>query len=728
MQRISPRVFVWFEEVTARRGLTLDELCQGTGLTPRAIRSRSLGPTWDEFAHLNQRFGELAGPDQLRIAGRETFEGEFLAPLLKVGALLLGPGRLYELPIRWLGPRIFPGLERRVTTLDDRTVEVELGVVGCERSLESWFQVVLGGFESMPVILGLDRAAATWEIGPSRATYRFVLPRARLMTRLRGFRRLAQVMTLVDELMAREDEVRVLAEERARKAEEAEQAERLFRVVVQSITDVVAIVNPDGTMRFVSDAIEPVLGVSASSVFGANLLDSLIPEDAQASREVLRDLAGSPDSVRDFTVRLRSAAGELKTLEITAKNLVGDPRVGGFLCVARDVTARRKLEDQLAHAQRLESVGRLAGGVAHDFNNILAAVLAHAELAREGLPPDAAVREDLAAIEGAARRAAELTQQLLTFARKQVVRPTVVDLNSLLASMQRLLRRVLGDDVELETVMGSPIWPVEADQGQLEQVIMNLAINARDAMPSGGRLMIETANVTFDAPTLELRGMTAGQYALLSVSDSGQGMDEATRVRIFEPFFTTKEVGKGTGLGLATVYGVIARCGGHVFVYSEPGVGTTFKIYLPRSTKRPTAAPPEAPRVTASQGETILVVEDHDPLRQVVVRSLSQYGYRVLAAPRPGQALALAAAHPGRIDLLLTDVVMPEMSGKALATALLEGRPELEVVYMSGYTGNTIVHHGIPDAGVHFLPKPFTPSVLLAKIREVLDASSRTSG
>ncbi len=726
MQRISPRVFVWFEEVTARRGLTLDELCRGTGLTPRAIRSRSLGPTWDEFAHLNQRFGELAGPDQLRIAGRETFDGEFLAPLIKVGALLLGPGRLYELPIRWLGPRVFPGLERRVTTLDDRTVEVELAVPGCERSLESWFQVVLGGFESMPVILGLDRAAATWEIGPSRATYRFVLPRARLMTRLRGFRRLAQVMTLVDELMAREDEVRVLAEERARKAEEAEQAERLFRVVVQSITDVVAIVNPDGTMRFVSDAIEPVLGVSASSVFGANLFDALVPEDAQASREVFRDLAGSPDSVRDFTVRLRSAAGELKTLEIIAKNLVGDPRVGGFLCVARDVTARRKLEDQLAHAQRLESVGRLAGGVAHDFNNILAAVLAHAELAREGLPPDAAVREDLAAIESAARRAAELTQQLLTFARKQVVRPTVVDLNSLLASMQRLLRRVLGDDVELETVMGSPIWAVEADQGQLEQVIMNLAINARDAIPSDGRLMIETANVTFDEPTLELRGMTAGQYVLLSVSDSGEGMDEATRARIFEPFFTTKEVRKGTGLGLATVYGVVARCGGHVFVYSEPGVGTTFKIYLPRSTKRPKAGPPEAPRVTAGHGETILVVEDHDPLRQVVVRSLSQHGYRVLAAPRPGQALALAEAHPGRIDLLLTDVVMPEMSGKALATALLEGRPELEVVYMSGYTENTIVHHGIPDAGVHFLPKPFTPSVLLAKIREVLDASSRT--
>jgi PAS domain S-box-containing protein len=655
----------------------------------------------------------------------------------------LAPGKLLLGPSRPSSPRATSGIhrsnligmgvlplqfQRRVTTLDDRAVEVELAVRGCERSLESWFQVVLGGFEAMPVILGLDRAAATWEIGPSRAIYRFVLPRARLMTRLRGFRRLAQVMTLVDDLMAREDEVRVLAEARARKAEEAEQAERLFRVVVQSITDVVAVVNLDGTMRFVSDAIEPVLGVSASSLFGANLFDSLVQDDAKASREVFRALAGTPESVRDFTVRVRSAAGELKTLEITAKNLVGDPRVGAFLCVARDVTARRKLEDQLAHAQRLESVGRLAGGVAHDFNNILAAVLAHAELAREGLPQNAAAREDLAAIESAARRAAELTQQLLTFARKQVIRPTVVDLNSLLASMQRLLRRVLGDDVELETAMGSPLWPVEADQGQLEQVIMNLAINARDAMPLGGRLTIETANVTFDEPTLELRGMAAGQYALLSVSDSGEGMDEATRARIFEPFFTTKDVGKGTGLGLATVYGVVTRCGGHVFVYSEPGVGTTFKIYLPRSTKLPTAEPPEAPRVTVGHGETILVVEDHDPLRQVVVRSLSQHGYRVLAAPRPREALALSEAHPGGIDLLLTDVVMPEMSGKALATALLQARPALEVVYMSGYTENTIVHHGIPDADVHFLSKPFTPSVLLAKIREVLAASSRTSG
>ncbi|MCC6902076.1 MAG: response regulator [Polyangiaceae bacterium] len=728
MQRLSPRVFVWFEEVTARRGIALAELCDGTGLGPDSIRSRAVGPTWEQFAHLNQRFGELAGFEQLRIAGRETFDGQFLAPLIKLGALLLGPGRLYELPIRGLGARIFPGLERRVTRLDDRSVEVELAVADCQRSLESWFQVVLGGFESMPVILGLERAAATWEIGPARATYRFVVPRARWSTRLRGFRRLAQAITLVDDLIAREDEVRVLAEDRARKVEEVEHAEHLFRTVVQSISEVVAILNPDGTTRFMSEAIEPVLGTPAAGLVGAPPFDQLLPEDAAASRAVFEELGRAPYAVRAWTVRARARSGELKTLEITAKNLVDDPQVRGFLCVARDVTQRRALEEQLHHAQRLESVGRLAGGVAHDFNNILAAVMAHAELARQGLPPGDVAREDIAAIESAARRAAELTQQLLIFARKQVIQPSVIDLNSLLTSMRRLLERVLGDDVELVTTFDGPLWAVEADVGQVEQVVMNLAINARDAMPAGGRLVLATANVTIDESAAGQPGLPPGQYVRLSVIDDGEGMDEATRERIFEPFFTTKEVGKGTGLGLATVYGVVSKFGGQIAVQSAPGAGTSFEILLPRTHKVPATTPLAGTKANRGQGETVLVVEDHDSLRRVVVRSLTEGGYHVLEAPNPREALAASDAHAGPIQLLLTDVMMPEMTGKALAEKLLARRPEVLVIYMSGYTEETVLHQGMPDEGVHFLPKPFTPSVLLAKLREVLEAPAALRG
>jgi PAS domain S-box-containing protein len=387
-----------------------------------------------------------------------------------------------------------------------------------------------------------------------------------------------------------------------------------------------------------------------------------------------------------------------------------------------------KLEDQLRQAQRMETVGLLAGGVAHDFNNLLSVVLSYSELLSEDLPEGDPMRADLEEIGGAGRRALDLTRQLLAFSRRQVLAPRLTDLGLVVNGMQGMLRRLIGEDVELSTSCAPELLPVLVDPGQVEQVIMNLAVNARDAMPRGGLLTIETAEVVLDAAyAAEHVGVTPGPHVMLAVSDNGSGMDKATQARMFEPFFTTKEQGKGTGLGLATVFGVVQQSGGSIWVYSEPGKGTTFKVYFPIAAQSATASlrvttPVErgAPRGV----ETILLVEDEEGVRVLARTILRRLGYTVLEAPNGVEALALAEAHPGTIDLLLTDVVMPRMSGRELVEQLLPMRPSLKVLFMSGYTDDAVVRHGILDASIAFLQKPITPEPLARKVREVLNGSA----
>lgn len=392
----------------------------------------------------------------------------------------------------------------------------------------------------------------------------------------------------------------------------------------------------------------------------------------------------------------------------------------------QDVDDRRKLEDQFRQAQKMEAIGRLAGGVAHDFNNLLSVIISYAELAIDDLGPDDPVAADISEIRRAGQRAAALTRQLLAFSRQQVREPRVTDLVEIVASMKPMLGRLLGEDVALTVLSPHPVGHVLVDHAQLEQVVMNLAVNARDAMPQGGKLTVEIANVRVaEAYPGRPREVPPGPFVMLAVTDTGEGMTEATRARIFEPFFTTKETGKGTGLGLATVFGIVQQSAGFVSVYSEPGHGTTFKVYLPRTDRLAEAAVSEAPPALLGGSETILLVEDEELVRTVACTILRKYGYHVLDASNGGEAFLISSDFAARIDLLLTDVVMPRLSGRRLAEQLAPRRPEMKVLFVSGYTDDTIIHHGVLESGVAFLQKPFTPQLLLKKVREVLDADQR---
>jgi CheY-like chemotaxis protein len=375
-------------------------------------------------------------------------------------------------------------------------------------------------------------------------------------------------------------------------------------------------------------------------------------------------------------------------------------------------------------------VGRLAGGIAHDFNNMLGAIIGYSEMILRNLRKEDPIFRDVEQVRGAADRAAALTRQLLAFSRKQVLEPRVININSVVTGIEKMLRRLIGEDIELSTALADGLWHVRADPGQIEQVLMNLAVNSRDAMPAGGRLTIETANVELDEDYARSHvAVKPGPHVMLAVSDTGCGMDEETRSRLFEPFFTTKEQGKGTGLGLSTVYGIVKQSGGNIWVYSEPGRGATFKVYLPKVEADTEAIPLRAPEGELRRGtETVLVVEDEPLLRRLVLRMLALSGYKTLEAANGGEALIACEKHAGRIDVVITDVVMPGMGGPELAERLRKVRPEVRVLFTSGYTDNAIVHHGVLDPGTPFLQKPFTVTSLVAKVREVLDAPAQETG
>jgi signal transduction histidine kinase len=393
------------------------------------------------------------------------------------------------------------------------------------------------------------------------------------------------------------------------------------------------------------------------------------------------------------------------------------------LVINTDITEKKKLEAQLVQSQRLEAVGLLAGGMAHDFNNMLTVIIGSSEMALGRLRREEPAHELIQQVRKAGKRAAGLTRQLLAFSRKQVLAPVVLDLNALVGEVEKMLCRLIGEDVALATVLDPALGRVKADPGQMEQVLMNLAVNARDAMPTGGRLTIQTRNVGPDPSDAgQHPEVGPGPSVLLAVSDTGCGMDEETRARIFEPFFTTKEVGKGTGLGLATVYGIVRQSGGSIEVDSAPGRGTTFKIYLPRLAGEAAQAggselgPHALPRGTA----TVLLVEDEEGVRSLGGLALRSAGYTVLEARDGEEALGVCQRHPGPIDLLVTDAVMPNLSGRQLAERVAPVRPGLKVLYMSGYTDDTVFRHGVREAEIAFLQKPFTPRVLVHKVHEVL--------
>ena len=389
----------------------------------------------------------------------------------------------------------------------------------------------------------------------------------------------------------------------------------------------------------------------------------------------------------------------------------------------REAGARlRGTEDQLRQSQKMEAVGLLAGGIAHDFNNLLSVILCYGELAVARLESDQPLVADIREMIKAASRAADLTRQLLMFSRQQVLEPKVLDLNEVLTGMEKMLRRILVADVDLQVVLATPLARVRVDPSSLEQVIMNLVVNARDAMPTGGKLTMETGDVFLDEEYAKRHfGVTPGPHVMLAISDTGKGIDKLTQARVFEPFFTTKEKGKGTGLGLSTVFGIVKQSGGSVWLYSEPGKGTTFKVFFPSVDQKRDSLLPEPPRILRGN-ETILLIEDDDQVRVLTGSILRKSGYQVIEARSAAEALRSSEAHAARIDLLLTDVVMPELSGPELAKRLMPTRPDMKLLFMSGYTDSGIVRHGVLLATTAFLAKPITVGSLTAKVREVLDA------
>ncbi len=512
-------------------------------------------------------------------------------------------------------------------------------------------------------------------------------------------------------------------------------SERLYRSTFDEAPVGIVHVGLDGRWLRVNQRICDLLGYSRDDLQGRSTRDLARSEATNDEVDAWRQMvAGTLDRhvVEEKQYRRNDGSFVVARLK-TSIHRDADGKARHFISVIEDITARkqseealRRSEEQLRQSQKMEAVGGLAGGVAHDFNNLLSVILSYSELLADGLVEGDPLRADLEEIHGAGLRAADLTRQLLAFSRQQTLQPEVVELHAIVIGMDKMLRRLIGEDVALTTTTGSAIGRVLVDPRQVEQVIMNLVVNARDAMPQGGKLTIETANVFLDHAYADAHaGITPGPHVMLAVSDTGAGMTAATQARIFEPFFTTKAAGKGTGLGLATVFGIVQQSGGSLGVSSELGVGTTFTIHFPRVDRALHATTSIAPLAAqALRGaETILLVEDEERVRGVACAILRKYGYNVLEAENGGEALLLCEQHVAKIDLLLTDVVMPRMSGRQLAERLVSIHPEMKVLYMSGYTDDAVMRHGIQDSTVAFLQKPITPDTLARKVRVVLDAA-----
>ncbi|HUS11553.1 MAG TPA: response regulator [Pyrinomonadaceae bacterium] len=520
------------------------------------------------------------------------------------------------------------------------------------------------------------------------------------------------------------------AEDEKLRAEEAlQRSEELYRLIAENTSDLICMLDAKANFLYVSPSYKEVLGYSIGDLLGQSVFSLVHPDEREMAQERFGKSfdGGHPENLE---WRFQHKDGSWKVFDAVENWIYDDQgKPQRAVIVSRDLTERKRAEealrnseDQLRQAQKLEAVGQLAGGVAHDFNNILTVITGYSDIlirkTAEGDPNRSKIEE----IKRAAERASSLTRQLLAFSRKQVLQPKLFNLNSLVADMGNMLRRLIGEDIELTAVLTDEATEIDADPGQLEQVLMNLVVNARDAMPNGGKITIETSMVEIDRPYAETHvAVQPGPYVMLAVSDNGSGIDAETREHIFDPFYTTKEQGKGTGLGLSTVYGIVKQSGGNIWVYSEPERGTVFKIYLPRAKSLEMTESSAPVRIPPRGRETILLVEDEQMVRELAKEILEDNGYAVMAARNGEEGLRICEEFEGRIDMMITDVVMPHMSGRELAERVVHLRPETKVLYMSGYTDDAIMRHGILDDHMLFLQKPFTADSFVLKIRDALE-------
>jgi PAS domain S-box-containing protein len=581
----------------------------------------------------------------------------------------------------------------------------------------AWWSERLHADEREQVLAALERAltgdadhfAMRYRFRQAGGAYAIVLDRGMLLRDETG-RAVRMVGAMTD------------VSDRERSVEELRRTYETLQALVQSSPQPIIAGDLDGIVTLWNPAAERVWGWSWSEAIGRP--NPTIPATHAAEAVELRERVAQGEQIDGYeTQRVRKDGAVVPVSLSMAPLYDARGRVSGAMSIVENVAEQRSLRDQLQQAQKMEAVGQLAGGIAHDFNNLLTAIISGAELALSGLDSRDPLREDLDQILKAGHRAAGLTRQLLAFSRRQVLKPAILDLNEVVADMERMLRRLIGENIHLETRLAGDLWLIRADQSQIEQVILNLAVNSRDAMSGGGMLTLETANVDLDAAFASRHvSVRPGPHVMLAVADTGEGMDAETRARVFEPFFTTKEPGKGTGLGLSTVYGIVKQSGGSIWVESAVGNGTRVTVYLPRAEGELRPVPSVAAAPPASGGrETLLLVEDDEQVRRVASEILGRNGYVVLQAANGGEALLICEQHPDPIHLMITDVVMPKMSGPQLANRLAGVRRRLKVLYLSGYTGGELAAQGVLEPGTEFMAKPFTPEALARRVREVLD-------
>ena len=505
---------------------------------------------------------------------------------------------------------------------------------------------------------------------------------------------------------------------------------QMVEALLESASQAILSVDSSGKIVLANRRAEEMFGYTREELMGATI-ELLLPESKRGTHALLRERYLEQPRVRPMGIGMelsgRKRDGGEFPVEVSLSAIHTGEGVFGIAFVT-DISQRKQLEEQLVHSQKMEAVGRLAGGVAHDFNNMLTVIAGYSRMILEELRPEDPLREYAEEIGNAADRAGSITKQLLIFSRRQMIEPRAIRVNAVVLQIEKMLRRLLGEDIQLTLDFEEDVAPIKADPNQLEQAIVNLAVNARDAMPTGGDIFLQTANVHLDEAFVATHlGFQPGNFVMVAITDTGHGMDAETRKHIFEPFFTTKERGKGTGLGLSTVYGMVKQNGGDIWVYSEPGKGTTVKLYFPQvnqNTVETTGGEPERPAQPLTG--TVLVVEDERPVRDLTVRMLRQFGYSVLSAASGAEAMEISQSFPGGISLLVTDVVMPEMSGRQVAEALLRARPELKVLFLSGYTEHTAIRHDI-GPGMNFLAKPFSRESLSKKLLEMASGARGAS-
>jgi PAS domain S-box-containing protein len=693
--------------------------------------------TWRQF--LNQ--GTMQGEFTLYLPGGEIREVEYRA------TARVAPGRhvsfLRDLAERRQSERALIDSERRFRALLDRTGDVFVlsdrhgHVEFVSASAQRTAGVDPAAFVGRPlrdlVVASdrplLDRAVARALREPGSAIpFRLRVQHAdgsdrmfeATCTNLLDDSAVRALVSVLRDISDQEASQRALFEsELARRRTEAR-----FRAVVESGADAVKLVDACGVILYASPSISLVFGFTADDLLGKAVFELVHPEDAGALERTFAEVLANPGRPVRSELRYRHRDGSWRRVEALRVNRIDDPDLGAIVTHYRDVTERHRLQEQFHQAQKMEAIGQLAGGIAHDFNNALSAILSIGEIVLQDLKPDDPLRQDVAEMVRAGQRAAALTRQLLAFSRRQPLHPAVVNLNAIILEMERMLRRVIGEHIELRTILPTRLAAVKVDPSQIEQVVLNLVVNARDAIGAqSGRIGIETSDVVLDEDYASVHDVVPGAYVQLTVTDTGCGMDDSVRSRIFEPFFTTKEPGRGTGLGLPTVFGIVKQSGGHIAVQSAPGRGSAFHVYLPASGEAASVVSPLRPASEEDRGtETVLLVEDDDMARAAAVRTLRRAGYRVLEAGNGGEALLIAEQYDREIHLLVTDVVMPRLSGPDLAARIGKLRPAIKTLFVSGYTEHSVITTGLREGSIAFIAKPLVPRTFLKKVRAVIDA------